>query len=245
LSCLLAIHDVQWEGIINGNQQVPEEWKLFPGPLWDQFRERFFGSTSTTKDALEWIKGEYRQDQQEQLADHRLRPNIEDAFWNQEFFDALRSGNWSSSHSLQQNDVDDQFSVFAFILSVDRSATWPPRIPSDGIAIADMVQLGRNLMWFMDLALAQPGQPGSLFLDFSLLGEAIDHQFELLDHRGLAQQWDATADSKCRHSYAFLACLHWLLVAMHRWLSSSLQSHWYSMSRPPGALSTTSWHCPH
>jgi hypothetical protein len=142
LSCLLAIHDVQWEGFINGNQQVPEEWKLFPGPLWDQFREHFFGSTSTTKDALEWIKGGYHQDQQEHLTDHRLCPNIEDAFWNKEFFDALRSGNWSTSHSLQQNDVDDQFSVFAFILSVDKSATWPPRIPSNGIAIADMVQLG-------------------------------------------------------------------------------------------------------
>jgi hypothetical protein len=220
LSCLLAIHDVQWEGFINGNQQVPEEWKLFPGPLWDQFRERLFGSTSTTKDALEWIKAEYRQDQQERLTDHRLRPNIEDAFWNKDFFDALRSGNWSSSHSMQQNDVDDQFSVFAFILSVDKSATWPPRIPLDGIAIADMVQLGRNLMWFMDLALAQPGQPGSLFLDFSLLGEAIDHQFELLDHRGLAQQWDATTDSRCRHSYAFLSCLHRLFAEMHRWFSS-------------------------
>jgi hypothetical protein len=110
--------------------------------------------------------------------------------------------------------------VFAFILSVDKSATWPPRIPSDGIASADMVQLGRNLMWFMDLALAQPGQPGSFFLNFSLLGEAINPQFELLDHRGLVQQWDVTADSKCRHSYAFLSCLHWLLVEMHRWFSS-------------------------
>jgi hypothetical protein len=104
------------------------------------------------KDALEWIKGEYRQDQQKRLADHRLRLNIEDAFWNKEFFDALRLGNWSSSHSMQQNDVDDQFLVFAFLLLVDKSATWPPpHIPSDGIAIADMVQLGRNLMWFMDL----------------------------------------------------------------------------------------------
>jgi hypothetical protein len=109
----------------------------------------------------------------------------------------LRSGNWSSSHSLQQNDVDDHFSVFAFILLVDKSATWPPRIPSDGIAIPDMVQPGRNLMWFMDLALVQPGQPGSLFLDFLLLGEAIDYQFKFLDHRSLAQQWDASADSKC------------------------------------------------
>ena len=41
-------------------------------------------------------------------------------------------------------------------------------------------------MWFFDLALAQPGVPGSLLLEFSLLGEAISHQFELLDHRDLA-----------------------------------------------------------
>jgi hypothetical protein len=75
-------------------------------------------------------------------------------------------------------------------LSVDKSATWPPRLPSQGLAIADMVQLGRNLMWFLDLALAQPGQPGSLLLEFSLLGEALSHQFELLDYRGLTQQWD-------------------------------------------------------
>jgi hypothetical protein len=220
LSCLLAIHDVQWEGFIQDRQPVPEEWKIFPGPLWDQFRERFFGTTSTTKDAIDWLKSEYRQDQQARLTDHRLRPNIEDAFWQKDLFDALRSGNWSSSHQLQPHDVDDHFSVFSFILSVDARATWPPRLPSDGIAIADMIQLGRNLTWFMDLALAQPGQPGSLFLDFSLLGEAVNHQFELLDHRGLAQQWDASPDSRCRHSYAFLFCLHRLMAEMHRWFSS-------------------------
>jgi len=63
-------------------------------------------------------------------------------------------------------------------------------------------------------------QSGSLFLDFSLLGEAINHQFELLDHQGLAQQWNASANSKCRHSYAFLFCLHRLMAEMHRWFSS-------------------------
>jgi hypothetical protein len=68
--------------------------------------------------------------------------------------------------------------------------------------------------------MAQPGQPGSLFLDFSLMGEAVNHQFELLDHRGLAQQWDASPDSKSRHSYAFLFCLHRLMAEMHRWVSS-------------------------
>jgi hypothetical protein len=134
------------------------------------------------------LTGEYQQDQHARLMDHQLRPNIEDAFWQKDLFDTLRSGNWSSSHQLLPHDVDDHFLVFSFILSVDARATWPPRLPSDGIAIADMIQLGRNLMWFMDRALAQPGQSGSLFLDFSLLGEAVNHQFKLLDHRGLAQQ---------------------------------------------------------
>jgi hypothetical protein len=112
LSCLLVIHDVQWEGFINGSQPVPEEWKLFPGPLWDQFCERFFGINSTTKDALEWIEGEYHQDQQAHLADQRLHPNIEDAFWNKDLFDALHSGNWSSGHSLQPNNVDNASFLF-------------------------------------------------------------------------------------------------------------------------------------
>jgi hypothetical protein len=56
ISCLLAIHDVQWEGFIHGRQPVPEEWKIFPVPLWDQFRECFVGITSTMKDAVDWLK---------------------------------------------------------------------------------------------------------------------------------------------------------------------------------------------
>jgi hypothetical protein len=56
LLCLLVIHDVQWNGYIQNNQPVPEEWKLFPGAMWDQFREHFFGPTSATKDALNWLQ---------------------------------------------------------------------------------------------------------------------------------------------------------------------------------------------
>jgi hypothetical protein len=63
----------------------------------------------------------------------------------------------------------------------------------------DMVQLGKNVLWFLDLALAQPGQAGSLFLDFSLLGAALVHQFELLDRRDLKSQWNASATSRQRH----------------------------------------------
>ena len=142
------------------------------------------------------------------------------SFWNKDLFEAFRAGNWSTGHPLQQGDFDHHFSVFAFILSVEKTGTWPPRIPADGITIADMAQLGRNLMWFLDLALAQPGVPGSLLLEFSLVGEALSHQFELLEHRPLGEQWDATSDSKRRHTYTFLLCTHRLFVELHRWFCS-------------------------
>jgi hypothetical protein len=116
--------------------------------------------------------------------------------------------------------VNNSFSIFAFILLVDKTASWPPRIPSDGLTIDDMIQLGKNVLWFMDLVLAQPGQTGSLFVNFSLLGAALVHQFELLDQRDLRAQWDASASSWKRHSYAFLISTHRLLAEMHRWLTS-------------------------
>jgi hypothetical protein len=145
---------------------------------------------------------------------------IVDAFWNKDLFDAFRQGNWGFNFPLQQSDVDTQFSVFSFILSVDPLATWPPRIPSNGLSVGSMVQLGRNLLWFLDLALAQPGQPGSLLLEFSLLGDALSRQFEFLDQLDLVDQWDATHVSRQRHAYAFLAATHRLLAEMQRWFTS-------------------------
>lgn len=220
VSSLLAIHDVAWSGFVNGSEAVPEEWKLFPGPLFHQFRDRFFGPSSSTADAIAWTRNEYREDTQTRLADHRLRPAFHDAFWCKEVFENFRLGQWGFNHPLQASDVDKCFSVFDFILSVDSNATWPPRIPADGIPIDDMVQLGKNLMWFLDLALAQPGQSGSLLLNFSILGAALVHQFELLDQRDLKAQWNASATSRKRHAYVFLMSTHRLLTEMHRWLTS-------------------------
>jgi hypothetical protein len=95
------------------NQAVPEKWKLFPGPLFGQFRDRFFSAPSKTKDAMEWLRREYRQDAQARIAESLIRPKIVDAFWNKDFFDAFRQGNRGFNFPLQQSDVDTQFSVFS------------------------------------------------------------------------------------------------------------------------------------
>jgi hypothetical protein len=220
LSALLVIHDYEWQGYVNGNEPVPEEWKLFPGPVFSHFWDHFFGSSSTTKDTITWMRSEYRADQQTRIPDQRLRPDIQDSFWSPSVFEDLRLGNWGFNHPIQQADVDQHFSIFSFILSIDRDATWPPRVPQDGIWIDEMQQLGRNLMWFLDLALTQPmGQAGSLFLTFSLLGEALLTQFEWLDQRGLRTQWNADAASRRRHAYFFLLSTHRLLAEMQRWFN--------------------------
>ena len=220
LSCLLAIHDVQWSGTVPEVGEVPEQWKLFPGPLFDQFRDRVFSPASSPTDVIEWLRSEYRQDVQERPADRRLRPKIANPFWRKELFDAFRLGQWGFAFPLSQRDIDSSFTIFAFLLSVDSAATWPPRIPADGLTVASMAQLGRNILWFFDLALAQPGQSGSLFLDFSLFGEAMARLFDFLDHHGLADQWDATPDSRRRHTYAFLFWIHRLLAEMQQWFTS-------------------------
>ena len=93
------------------------------------------------------------------------------------------------------------------------------------VALAAMEQeLGQEnlLCWFLDLvALAQPGQSsGSLLLDFSLFGEAMAHLFNLLDHQGLIDQWDASPNSRHCHTYAFLFWIHQLLAEMHHWFTS-------------------------
>lgn len=64
-ACFLAIHDVQWTGTTGMNKQsVPKEWKIFLGPLWSHFHDHFFTSTSTTKDAMDWLYKVYGQDLQ-------------------------------------------------------------------------------------------------------------------------------------------------------------------------------------
>jgi hypothetical protein len=102
-------------------------------------------------------------------------------FWCKEVFEDFCFGKWGFNHPIQAADVDNSFSIFAFILSVDKTASWPPpRIPSDSLTIDDMIQLGKNVLWFMDLALAQPGQTGSLFINFSLVGAALVLQLSCL-----------------------------------------------------------------
>jgi hypothetical protein len=59
LSCLLAIHDCQWTGSSAGNQAVPEQWNIFPGPLFSHFRDRFFNASCKTKDVIKWTRSEY------------------------------------------------------------------------------------------------------------------------------------------------------------------------------------------
>jgi hypothetical protein len=105
LSCLLAIHDVQWQGYINNTQVVPEEWKIFPGPLYGQFRQCFFHPSSSTRDAIDWLQSKYRHDLQERLLDRRLRPRIEDPFWSKALFDAFRQGDCGFLHPMQQSDI--------------------------------------------------------------------------------------------------------------------------------------------
>jgi hypothetical protein len=129
-------------------------------------------------------------------------------------------GKWGFNHPLQAADVNSSFLISAFILSMDKHATWTPRIPAGGLPIEDMVQLGKNVLWFLDLALVHPGQAGSLFLNFSMLGAALVHQFELLDQRDLKSQWNSSATSRQRHAYVFLIATHRLLTKMHRWLTS-------------------------
>jgi hypothetical protein len=141
-----VIHDYEWSGISDTNKVVAEEWKLFPGPLFHQFRDRFFGHASSTRNALDWIRNEYREDVQTRVADQRLHPNIVDAFWCSNLFEDFCMGNWGFTHPLQQEDVDRHFTVFAFILSVAKDATWPPRIPVDGLSIETMMQLGKNVL---------------------------------------------------------------------------------------------------
>jgi hypothetical protein len=59
LSSLLAIHDFAWTGFANGDEVVPEEWKIFPGPLFHHFRDHFFAPNSSISDAVEWTRNEY------------------------------------------------------------------------------------------------------------------------------------------------------------------------------------------
>ena len=81
LSCLLAIHNVQWTSTVPDSGEVLEQWKLFPGPLFDQFRDCVFSPVSSPMDVIEWLRNEYQQDVQERPANRRLHPKITDPFW--------------------------------------------------------------------------------------------------------------------------------------------------------------------
>lgn len=104
-------------------------------------------------------------------------------------------GNWGLNHPIQQSDVDQHFSIFAFMLSIDRDTTWLPCISPDGSWIEEM-------------------QLCSLFLTFSLLGEALLNQFEWLNQRGLLAQWNAEAAFRRCHAYFFFLSTHCLLAKL-------------------------------
>jgi hypothetical protein len=86
-----------------------------------------------------------------------------------------------------------------------------------------MSQLGKNLLWFLDLATTQvdlgSGQ-ASLFLEYSLLGHALQQQLRLLTTPDLRTQWDASRTSRLSQSFAFLSDVHKLLALVQQWFMS-------------------------
>jgi hypothetical protein len=149
LSFATILHDVTWEGVTSSGEAIPEKWKLFPGVLYPPFRDKFFGASSTGSDACEWVRHEYRQDQ---LVWHfgsqpMLQSHFDDAFWSKDVFEHLRDGRWGSyQHPANEADISQNFSVFAFILSVVPRSSWPPKLPADSLSSEQMSQLGKNLM---------------------------------------------------------------------------------------------------
>jgi hypothetical protein len=237
LSFATVLHDVSWEGTTSRGEPIPEKWKLFPGVLYPPFREKFFGAASTGSDASEWVRHEYRQDQlvRDFSSLPMLQSQFEDVFWGKDVFEHIRDGKWGSYHPANAADLSQNFSVFAFILSVVPGSSWPPKFPADGLTSQQMSQLGKNLMWFLDLATTQAdigSGPASLFLGYSLLGQALQHQFQLLSLPGLRTQWDASRSSRLSHSFAFLSDAHKLLAIVQQWFMSERLVYYAS---PPGS----------
>jgi hypothetical protein len=181
LSFATVLHeDVNWEGVTSSGAEILEQWKLFPGVLYPPFRDKFFGASSTGSEACEWVRHEYRQDQLHW--NFGLQPTLQchfdDSFWCKDVFEHLRDGRWGSYHPANEADISHNFSVFAFILSVVPRSSWPPKLPADGLVSSEqMSQLGKNLMWFLNLAMTQVdiGNQASLFLEYSLLGQALQY----------------------------------------------------------------------
>jgi hypothetical protein len=84
-----------------------------------------------------------------------LQCHFDNSFWTKDVFDHLRDGRWGSYHPASEADISQNFSVFAFILSVVPRSSWPPRLPAKGLSCEQMTQLGKNLLWFFDLATTQ------------------------------------------------------------------------------------------
>jgi len=84
-----------------------------------------------------------------------LQSHFDDAFWSKDVFEHLRVGRWGSYHPANEADISPNFSVFAFILSIVPRSSWPLKLPADGLSSEQMSQLGKNLMWFFDLATTQ------------------------------------------------------------------------------------------
>jgi hypothetical protein len=98
-----------------------------------------------------------------------LHCHFDDSFWSKDVFEHLRDGRWGSYYPANEADISQNFSVFAFILSVVPRSSWPPKLPADGLSSDQMSQLGKNLMWFFDLATTQVGigsSQASLFLGY-------------------------------------------------------------------------------
>jgi hypothetical protein len=132
LSFATVMHDVTWEGFTSNGDAIPEQWKLFPGVIYPSFRDKFFGASSSGADACEWLRQEYRQDQLARTFGTQplLQCHFADAFWCTDVFENLHNGKWGSYHPVTEADISQNFSVFAFLLSVVPLSSWPPKLPA-------------------------------------------------------------------------------------------------------------------
>ncbi|MGH3053955.1 MAG: hypothetical protein ACRDL7_03135, partial [Gaiellaceae bacterium] len=196
--------------------------RLFPGPIWTEWRDMVHGS-ATDADAANWLMKHERADRNDRHA--WFSPSISSGFFHSKAFALFRSGQWQLHAEIhKEEDVTLFFTPYCFIITLEGRA-FPPKYPSHGIDIADARQVITNILWIFDIATQAPstdrGAPSvaQSFVETTLIGDQLVEFRRVLEDRGLRRQWEGDGATQLRHTHVFFRHLGDLFAIFGTWMN--------------------------
>ncbi|MGH7974571.1 MAG: hypothetical protein ACREBR_03510 [bacterium] len=226
VSLLLCFRDRFFEGVFRNGERMHEDDCLFPGSVTREWRDQVHGNAQVG-DASDWILQKERRECRG--GSHPYRPHFHSAFFKSPCFEAFRLGRWRLFSDPIETDLNEYFTVWTFVLSLD-GHQHPPRYSANGLDMESARLLLENMLWFFNLAVTDSSTTGRQigphegeFYSASLLGPCLIRLLSALNDRDLRSQWMSSDSSRLRHTHTLFTHLAQLFEILGDWMTAGIR----------------------